>query len=196
MRYALISALCLLLSSCGGGDVKEAQGGSSGLPKPETGVKGAWLKDVLSSYYGVKQSLVDDDAARADSMATLLMAACDSVAFPATVYDSSTASTIRNLLGDISAECMGFRGEATMESKRRSFNMMGEFLYPLLQSSGYDGSQVYRQVCPMAFNDSEKAGWLSDSREILNPYLGKKHPKYGAGMLHCGELEDSLSRAR
>jgi len=44
----------------------------------------------------------------------------------------------------------------------------------------------------MAFNDSDEAYWLSNSREIVNPYLGKKHPRYKAGMLACGDLTDSL----
>jgi hypothetical protein len=45
----------------------------------------------------------------------------------------------------------------------------------------------------MAFNDNEAAYWLSNSREVVNPYLGKKHPKYSSGMLHCGEVKDSLN---
>jgi hypothetical protein len=48
----------------------------------------------------------------------------------------------------------------------------------------------------MAFNDNETAFWLSDNREVVNPYLGKKHPKYASGMLHCGEVKDSLAYAK
>jgi hypothetical protein len=70
--------------------------------------------------------------------------------------------------------------------------MVGEALRDFLTQSGYDAAPVYVQTCPMAFRDSEPASWLSDSREILNPFLGRRHPKYGAGMLHCGELTDSL----
>jgi hypothetical protein len=49
------------------------------------------------------------------------------------------------------------------------------------------------QECPMAFNDTETANWISNSSEIINPYLGNNHPKYKAGMLHCGELKDSIT---
>jgi hypothetical protein len=48
----------------------------------------------------------------------------------------------------------------------------------------------------MAFNDNETAFWLSNSREVVNPYLGKKHPKYASGMLHCGEVKDSIAYAK
>ncbi len=71
--------------------------------------------------------------------------------------------------------------------------MITENLYPLLQAAQYQGNTVYQQMCPMAFNDNEAAYWLSNSREVVNPYLGKKHPKYSAGMLHCGEVKDSLN---
>lgn len=197
MRTTLLSALCLVLASCGGsGEAGRETGRQAGVGKPTAGVQGAWLGDVLSSYYGVRDALVDADTAKADAMALRLKTACDSASLPALVNDSATLLVMRNLLGDLSSECAGFKGEATLEAKRRSFNMMGEHLYPLLQTAGYDVGQVYRQVCPMAFNDTEKASWLSDSREIVNPYLGRKHPKYSAGMLHCGELEDSLTKAK
>ncbi|HQE11916.1 MAG TPA: hypothetical protein PLQ78_04150 [Flavipsychrobacter sp.] len=43
---------------------------------------------------------------------------------------------------------------------------------------------VYRQYCPMAFND-KGAYWLSNEEKIMNPYFGKK-------MLTCGEVTDTL----
>lgn len=197
MRQSFVAACCALLISCGGGeggDVSKGTGeiGAKGL----SGTQGVWLNDVLSSYYGLKYALVDADSARADSMAAVLKSACDSAIMPSMANDSATFIVMGNLLGDLSSECSGFGREPSLEARRRSFNMMGEHLYPLLQAAGYDGGQVYRQVCPMAFNDNEKAGWLSDSREIVNPYLGRKHPKYSAGMLHCGELEDSLTKVK
>jgi hypothetical protein len=48
----------------------------------------------------------------------------------------------------------------------------------------------------MAFNDEEEANWLSNSSKVVNPYLGKHHPKYKAGMLHCGDVVDSVDYTR
>ena len=61
--------------------------------------------------------------------------------------------------------------------------MISQNLLPLLKDINFHASAVYQQICPMAFNDDEEAFWLSNSNEIVNPYLGKKHPKYAAGML-------------
>jgi hypothetical protein len=44
----------------------------------------------------------------------------------------------------------------------------------------------------MAFKDSEEAYWLTNTNKIINPYLGKNHPKYKDKMVGCGEVVDSL----
>ena len=54
----------------------------------------------------------------------------------------------------------------------------------LAQIAELKNAGVYRQFCPMAFND-QGAYWLSPETEIRNPYFGKK-------MLACGEVRDSL----
>ena len=43
---------------------------------------------------------------------------------------------------------------------------------------------IYKQYCPMAFQ-GEGAYWLSDSKEVRNPYFGDK-------MLKCGTVEKEL----
>jgi len=75
---------------------------------------------------------------------------------------------------------------------RHDFSMVSENLYPLLKTIHYEGPKLYWQNCPMAFGDDKPANWLSNTAEILNPYLGKKHPEYKSAMLHCGENMDSL----
>jgi len=68
-------------------------------------------------------------------------------------------------------------------------------MYPgFFKMINYEGATLYLQYCPMAFGDEKGANWISNSAEIVNPYLGKNHPIYKAAMLHCGELKDSLVR--
>jgi hypothetical protein len=43
----------------------------------------------------------------------------------------------------------------------------------------------------MAFSDTEEAFWLSNKNQVVNPYLGSKHPTYKNKMLHCGDITDS-----
>jgi hypothetical protein len=90
------------------------------------------------------------------------------------------------------AEAMGIAGENTIEGKRRSFYTLSENLYNLVRTVHYDQQVIYHDKCPMAFNDSEEAYWLSNTKQIINPYLGRKHPHYAGGMVGCGSVEDSI----
>jgi hypothetical protein len=79
-----------------------------------------------------------------------------------------------------------------MEDKRRSFHSLSQNIFDLLRTIRFDAAKVYLQECPMAFNDTEAAIWLSNKTEIRNPYLGLHHPRYQSGMLNCGDVKDSL----
>ena len=57
-------------------------------------------------------------------------------------------------------------------------------MFSLLKQADLRNAGIYRQYCPMAFND-KGAYWLSDETDIKNPYFGKK-------MLECGEVTDTL----
>ena len=70
--------------------------------------------------------------------------------------------------------------------------MIGESIYPLLKTIHYDGNTLYWQNCPMAFGEDKGANWISNTAEIINPYLGKNHPEFKGTMLHCGEVKDSI----
>ncbi len=57
-------------------------------------------------------------------------------------------------------------------------------MYGMLKNVDLKNAGIYREYCPMAFNE-RGAYWLSDDADIKNPYFGKK-------MLECGEVTDSL----
>ena len=75
---------------------------------------------------------------------------------------------------------------------RKDFNMVSDILYPAFKSINYNGPTMYYQNCPMAFGEDKGANWISSTKEIINPYMGKNHPEYKGSMLHCGEVKDSL----
>jgi hypothetical protein len=194
MRLCTIPVLILLgyfANSCAGGSEPPSGNTEARVEKPASPASSGG-RVLLAAYLGLRDALVDADTLMADRSAASLRRIADSLTRD-TLY--SAAETSRSL-GNIMAESEGLIGETGLEQRRRSFVMVGEALRDFLALSGYDATPVYVQTCPMAFKDSEKASWLSDSRDILNPYLGRRHPKYGAGMLHCGELTDSLGLTR
>ena len=197
MKTFWLIFLTITLFSCGNNEKKE-----SGLedatsinqikPAENQTLAEKGLSPVISAYYNLKDALVEADTLMTDKSALELLKLTDSLNITDLLTDSSLVNTIETYRGNISAETKGLIGESSITEKRRAFSMISQNLLPLLQEVNYSATPVYQQICPMAFNDDEKAYWLSNSREIMNPYLGKKHPKYSAGMLHCGELGDSL----
>jgi hypothetical protein len=150
------------------------------------------VSKLLAAYYSLKESLVEADSSAADNAAVYLGGLADSTEALALVNDSTKEKIAENLLDSISITTAQLVKASDLTGRRRSFSQLGSYMLALLQQTDYSASTVYIQECPMAFNDTETASWLSNAAEIVNPYLGKKHPKYSAGMLHCGELKDSI----
>jgi Cu(I)/Ag(I) efflux system membrane fusion protein len=68
--------------------------------------------------------------------------------------------------------------------QRKAFSLFSNSLYKSLKMFGAGGITVYYEHCPMA-NDKAGAYWLSNSKEIRNPYFGNE-------MLSCGKVKEIL----
>lgn len=194
-KYGILGFTVLFLA-CGG----EQKGYDHGtdMPVSESPVVTAKpsspaISAMLKAYYGVKDALVEADSATADIAAKQLLEGIKGIDLNILAPDSSANASVRSLSDNLSAHTSQFLSAGTLSEKRRAFSLISLQMLPFLIQVDYKEASVYQQVCPMAFNDTEEASWLSNSPEIMNPYLGKKHPKYAAGMLHCGELTDSIA---
>lgn len=143
------------------------------------------LEVTMTAYYQLSGALVKSDTLAADLAAVSLKAHLDSLPIARLGVDSARESQLQVNAGDISAELQGLLIEkGGLDARRESFHMVSEMMYDLVKVTGLKGSTVYRQYCPMAFND-KGAYWLSDKAEILNPY-------FGDAMLTCGSVTDTL----
>lgn len=70
-----------------------------------------------------------------------------------------------------------------LEQQREAFSDLTVALEPLFKNGLSDGV-IYKQHCPMAFNN-QGADWFSDSEQIRNPYFGEK-------MLSCGKVVETI----
>jgi hypothetical protein len=150
------------------------------------------FSELMSSYYSLKDAFVSWDTGAVNRAALAVQVKADSLPLTELKADSNIVETARSFSMSVSGEAKGVLGETDIEQKRRSFYTLSENLYNLIRTVQYNGEVVYHQHCPMAFKDDEEAYWLSNSNEIVNPYLGTSHPKYKSGMLHCGDISDSL----
>jgi Protein of unknown function (DUF3347) len=151
------------------------------------------VNNVIDGYLQMKTAFVDADTASIKSGATKFLLSVDSVPVEELQKDDSLISNAaRTQISELKANANPILLDKDITQMRQDFSMVSENLYPFLKTIGYEGEKLYWQNCPMAFGDDKPANWLSNTSEIVNPYLGKNHPEYKSSMLHCGENKDSL----
>lgn len=152
------------------------------------------VDNVMNAYFQMKDAFVDADTSMAKQHATLFIKLLDSI--PLAELDKETAvvsATAKATIEDIKANANSLLQQQEITEMRLDFKTISDMLYPgFFKIINYEGPALYLQNCPMAFEDDKDANWVSNSNEIVNPYLGKNHPKYKGSMLHCGEVKDSL----
>ena len=174
LRIFLLCPL-LFLSACGGSDKRQ----QVGIESPSTvedeiestpdsfdatfadGMTGA----VFQHYLKLRTALVNDDGGDAAAAAGNL-----SESLGEDYPDLKMAATVIAATNDVAAQ-------------RAAFGAMTEEIEPLLRE-GITGGTIYKQHCPMAF-DNAGADWFSDAERIRNPYFGDR-------MLTCGKVVATL----
>lgn len=148
------------------------------------------FSDLLVSYYALKDAFVASNAAQVNPAADRLMEKAAGLQVNELKGDTSGTirETAKTFVTIINSSASAIKSEEDIEAKRREFNMLSDALWNLTRTVQYDGEKVYYQYCPMAF-DNSGAYWLSNNKEIRNPYFGSK-------MLACGEVTDSLDYSK
>lgn len=148
---------------------------------------------MMNAYMDMKNAFVEADSVEVKTKTAQFISTIDSLNLSELhEKDSSLFIAAEQNISDIKANAAPILTESDLTEMRHDFSMISENLYPLLKTIGYEGQKLYWQNCPMAFGEDKPANWLSNTSEILNPYMGKKNPEYKSAMLHCGENMDSL----
>ena len=122
---------------------------------------------VYQSYIDLKTALVNTDATKTAAEAANLMTAFANVGVDDEVLKA--AQTISEA--------------SDVEVQRKAFVKVTAAVEKMLDGAIASGV-IYKQYCPMAF-DFEGAFWLSNSKQISNPYFGDK-------MLRCGKVDSEI----
>ncbi len=154
----------------------------------------AGIDSIVNAYLAIKNAFVEADSTAVKVATKNFVALLDKL--PIDELKKDTASiyeTAKGNLMDVKSNAQSLLQQTDITEMRKDFSMVTEMMYPsFLTTVKYEGKKLFVAKCPMAFNDSTAANWISNSSEIINPYLGKNHPKYHTGMLNCGEVVDSI----
>ncbi len=142
----------------------------------------ASIKEIIDHYLHIKNALANDDGGGAASGGKAMEKAIRKL-------DKSLLTTEQKAAFDKDeeelkehAEHIGKNGDK-IKHQRSHFVMMGEVVYDLVKNFGA-GRPLYHDHCPMA-RDNQGAMWISENKEIKNPYFGAEMPE-------CGTVEEVI----
>ncbi len=142
----------------------------------------ASMKDVVDNYLQLKNALASDKTNESAAAGTALEAAFKKF------ETKELTSQQRKVYDDVEddarehAEHIGANA-GNIAHQREHFDMLSKDIYDLVKTFG-SPQLLYRDFCPM-YNDKKGAIWLSEKKEIKNPYYGKT-------MLTCGSVKEEI----
>ena len=140
------------------------------------------IKEIVDHYLHIKNALANDYASEAASGGKAMGKAINNLdkslltAEQKAAYDNNEEEMKEH------AEHIAKNGD-NIKHQRSYFVMMSEVVYDLVKNFGA-GRPLYHDHCPMA-RDNQGAMWISETKEIKNPYFGAEMPK-------CGTVEEVI----
>lgn len=152
------------------------------------------IDSLVNAYLNIKNAFVNSDTGLAKQATTAFITHLDNLPLDEMKTDTAMVlETVMANISDLKQNAQSLLNQTSITEMRKDFSSVTEAMYPaFFIAVNYEGPKLYFVNCPMAFDDSVSANWISNSAAIVNPYLGKDHPKYKAGMLGCGEVKDSV----
>ena len=139
------------------------------------------LENLYTAYEDLKNAFVLSDPKKASASAVKLADGLKSV--DSKLIGTSEMSTWQEFSSAVDLETKKIIQNIEIEKQRESFSPLSNNFYKIIKMYG-SGKTVYYQYCPMAF-DNKGAYWLSEKKNIANPY-------FGDAMLTCGETKEVL----
>ena len=199
---SLLGISAILFAACNNGDSKNEHNGHDMSKMDKETVQHAATtddKDVkavavvytkvdataaasIKAIVHIKNALANDNAGEAASAAKAMEDAIGNL-------DKSLLTTEQKTAYDTNEEEMKehaahlAKNGDNIKHQRSHFIQMSEVVYKLVKNFGA-GRPVYHDHCPMA-RDNQGAMWISEVKDIKNPY-------FGAEMFKCGRVEEVI----
>ena len=142
----------------------------------------ASIKEIVDYYLQIKNALANDngnEAAKGGKAMEEVMSKLDK-----SLFTSEQKKTYDQIEEDLKedAEHISKNGDK-IKHQREHFSTMSADVYYLVKAFGA-GKLIYHDHCPM-YDEGKGAMWLSEIKEIKNPF-------YGAEMPTCGSVEEII----
>lgn len=143
--------------------------------------KNSSTSPIIDAYLQVKNGLVADNKDQAATGATELLAAFS--AFDMTKLSEETHTAYMEILESAKKHTEHIV-KSTIDLQREHFEALSSDINNMVLLLGTEKT-LYKDFCPMA-NNNKGAYWLSEVKDIKNPYFGSK-------MLKCGSIKEQIN---
>ena len=142
----------------------------------------ASFKEVVDHYLHIKNALTNDNASEAAIGSKAMEVALGKI--DKSILTAEQKQVFDKIEGGLkeTSTAIAKSGE-NIKQQRAQFVMMSEAVYELVKDFGA-GRPIYHDHCPMA-RDNHGAMWISEVREVKNPYFGSAMPA-------CGTVEEVI----
>ncbi|MFT3909750.1 MAG: DUF3347 domain-containing protein [Ferruginibacter sp.] len=196
VRYIAIILAVISFTACNSNSNKEgsehhdtadttAHSHDAGIPETAQQKTAPSFKsdETIADYLQLKNALAADnsnDAAEAGKKLNANLFAIDNKSL-----SEEQQKTMNDVLGDAQehAEHIGANA-GNIKHQREHFEMLSKDIADIIKTFGNGGRTLYKDFCPMA-SEGKGAIWISEVKEIKNPYLGNKMPT-------CGSVKEEL----
>ncbi len=187
----LIASSILALTACNGNTEKKAASteqtsapvtetipSDNSTENPEQGN----FSELFSHYQHLTFALSSDNDKEAANASKGMLEALSKIKSDG--FSAEDKTTYEDIAADIKEHAEHISDNVgNIAHQREHLVMLSKDFYDIAKTFGTD-KPLYKVFCPM-YDDNKGAYWLSDSKEIKNPY-------YGKDMLTCGEVQEEL----
>ena len=198
MKNTIIIAIAAItFASCNNADNKSAENKSAQPTSGEidkkiaevtskskdTTTSAVSISEILSGYLKMKNAFAKDNDKDAAAAGNEMVKAF--TGFNKAALTPDQAKVYNDIEDDARehAEHIGSNA-GNIKHQREHFDMLSKDIYQLVKTFGAGGQKLYYDHCPM-YNDGKGANWISETKDIANPYLGKAMPT-------CGTVKEEL----
>ena len=140
------------------------------------------INEIVTTYLQIKNAFTVDNSTGAAAAGTSLENAFK------TFDKNALSADQKKIFEDVEEDAREHaehivKNGGNIAHQREHFEILSKDVYDLVKIFG-GGQALYKDFCPM-YNDNKGAFWLSETKEIKNPYLGKAMPT-------CGTIQEEL----
>lgn len=179
----LIALSVIFITACGNNKLADRKV-KAGIIKTvsDSSANSASTAVLFNLYFKLKNSFVADDDKDAANAAKDMVVAFSAFRINSLAPEQSKA--LSEIVEDATEHVSHISANAgNIIHQREHFDMLSKDMYDLAKVAG-SGQVIYVDHCPM-YNHNKGALWLSEVKEIRNPYLGKAMPA-------CGKIQEEL----